>query len=599
MKKYFLTLIAFSFFISANAQITRHYVSNTATGNNNGSSWQHAYTNLQVALDQIPFAPGDSVEIWVQTTSIDYIPTDSIGFIANDERNCFFNIPVTQKTVFLYGGFRGFETDLSQRNLNSNFQKTVFNGDIGTTGVNTDNIKRMLRIEAVINPTSWIHIDGFIFKNCYGEVFNYGSSLYSFRENVKIKNCEFQYNNTVGRGAAIYMYGNSVIENCTFLDNTAGQYGGAINFTNGDNQIVMNCRFYNNTASGDYGGAIKVDYATNAYFINSIFYANSAFFGSAIQTYYSKIHAINCNFIQNDGGSIISSATNNHHRIINSIFYKNTISNNVVHNSLGSTTLENCLSDTVLTGYLDGGNNLVGNPMFKFMTLNLPHTYLLELQPCSPCINAGNNTVLDSLIAANSYHIQSIDFKGRDRKYDGIVDIGTFEYFKDSLTDSGYGALYVSPVSVFYTHPGALDSVHVYNCNTQQIIQSFKANSFTGVFDPGVSGSYAYIYQYKNTNCLDTTSCYSLIVTPTSNSKSLYSDIKMYPNPSQNTVYLENLVNIQQIQFIDITGRQLLNIQNPSEKLEINVSDWNQGIYFVQILDKNGEFYFLKLIVNH
>ena len=96
------------------------YVSATAVGENNGSSWANAYTDLQAAL--IRSNPGDSLFVAAGT----YKPTTGTS------RAATFNIPAG---VLVYGGFAGNEANLAARDLSAG-NETILSGDLGTT-INT------------------------------------------------------------------------------------------------------------------------------------------------------------------------------------------------------------------------------------------------------------------------------------------------------------------------------------------------------------------------------------------------------------------------------------------------------------------------------
>jgi len=99
---------------SATAQVT--FVHQAATGAQNGSSWQDAYTDLQAAL-----AATSQGEIWVARGT--YLP----GAVGNPSAT--FQL---KSDVALYGGFAGGETSLSQRDVSAN--PTILSGDIGAAG---------------------------------------------------------------------------------------------------------------------------------------------------------------------------------------------------------------------------------------------------------------------------------------------------------------------------------------------------------------------------------------------------------------------------------------------------------------------------------
>ena len=106
--------------------------------------------------------------------------------------------------------------------------------------------------------------------------FNYnkvtGETKYDNRTNV------FNYTSIGGNGGAICWMGSyGDLDNVTFLNNTATQRGGAIQFEQNKNTTIENSRFINNTA-GTEGGAIDFyKGAVNGKIINSNFTNNTAY----------------------------------------------------------------------------------------------------------------------------------------------------------------------------------------------------------------------------------------------------------------------------------------------------------------------------------
>ena len=142
--------------------------------------------------------------------------------------------------------------------------KLVGLGDGVTLRANTNtNLKQC----AVYINSSDVTIDNFIvtygcyqwgggiFINClkydyYTELYYY-STLY---KSITISNCQFKDNSADGNrgygGAICYWTENSLITNCTFINNHCTDYGGAI-YANGLNNKISNCKFYYNYVSNE------------------------------------------------------------------------------------------------------------------------------------------------------------------------------------------------------------------------------------------------------------------------------------------------------------------------------------------------------------
>jgi len=105
---------------SARADSNIIYVNHAATGNNDGSSWDDAFTTLQAALS----IATETDEIWVATGV--YTPTNTA-----DQTASFQMVA----GVALYGGFVATETERTDRNWETNL--TVLSGDLDGNDLTT------------------------------------------------------------------------------------------------------------------------------------------------------------------------------------------------------------------------------------------------------------------------------------------------------------------------------------------------------------------------------------------------------------------------------------------------------------------------------
>jgi hypothetical protein len=100
---------------------TRLYVKWNATGTNSGSSWENAIPRLQDALTKAGGC-NEVVEIWVAQGT--YYPDEAINSTNNNRAASF----IMKNGLAIYGGFTGTETQLSERNWQTN--ETILSGDI-------------------------------------------------------------------------------------------------------------------------------------------------------------------------------------------------------------------------------------------------------------------------------------------------------------------------------------------------------------------------------------------------------------------------------------------------------------------------------------
>ncbi|MFK7978468.1 MAG: HYR domain-containing protein [Saprospiraceae bacterium] len=274
------------------------FVRTNAIGENDGESWEDAYTSLADALA----AAEEGDQIWVAAGS--YYPTTS------NNRSISFVLP---KGVRILGGFPNSGTPtLANRNVATNL--TILSGDINQSGDLTGNSYNVIYTKNVNSSTI---LDGFtitggnadelvvanfpVLRENGGAAW-YNESSNNSSSNPSIKNCIFSNNNASNRGGALYHRAglaamtNYTLENCIFQNNTAGRNGGAIyNAQAGTDSecspIVLNTNFISNTA-GQSGGAI---------------YNDGAYFGVVSGSY------TNCDFngniaINNEGGAIYNNA---------------------------------------------------------------------------------------------------------------------------------------------------------------------------------------------------------------------------------------------------------------------------------------------------
>ena len=128
----------------------RLYVSATASGANNGTSWTDAFGELRDALDGIGQCGGTIAEIWVAAGT--YKPN------AGGDPTATFQL---RPNLAIYGGFVGNETDVTQRNWAAN--AIILSGDLnGDDGPGfTNRIDNSLHVVEGSNTDATAVLDGF------------------------------------------------------------------------------------------------------------------------------------------------------------------------------------------------------------------------------------------------------------------------------------------------------------------------------------------------------------------------------------------------------------------------------------------------------
>ena len=327
------------------------YVDKWANGSNSGTSWYNAYTDLQNALARADAGCGS--EIWVASGT--YKPTTEV-----EDYNTAFELV---NGVDIYGGFAGYESAITQRNLMIN--QTILDGNLPDYGV--------VNVVSANDVNEATIIDGFTITNGWcGGICSVNSSLI-IRHNriidngygiicinwssVNVTNCDIIKNRggTSVQGGGIYCEdsnslivtnciisknasdangggicckdsNNLTVTNCTITDNEAGNYGGAIYNYNSLFSAITDSTFSGNSA--DEGGGLLLYDSSSPNIANCIFTGNTAtYYGGAMSSYYSSPTVVNCIFSGNkaDYGGGICNAYQPSPAIINCTFSGNSV----------------------------------------------------------------------------------------------------------------------------------------------------------------------------------------------------------------------------------------------------------------------------------
>lgn len=447
MKTRLLILVLFIF--SSHQLLTAQvYVDKDATGNNDGTSWTDAYTELYTATTATTAG-----EIWVADGT--YTPDNSART----------NVIGIRSGVPVYGGFSGVETILSQRDPELNV--TIISGDLNnddpTTVVYGDPLRddNSYRLLAMSGPV--ITIDGFTLTSANANGTTAGTqagALIALNGTANITftlvNCTVKDNtsagfglindidrghsgsinvfqtkfvNNVGRGAiALYVrasFADNIItnlENCLFANNSAVNTDG----TNGDGSLVW-IRQDNNSATQNF----KVN---NCTFSENTFATTSP----VLRTDRNPFATLNVN-------------------VNNSIFWQNLNSGSeirAVGNSSGFTApnilaVRNSLSPLGFTNISNKQNVLNVDPIFtnpSFQDFSIPSS--------SPARDAGDNQYIINTAA--------LDLAGNVRVNNGTVDMGAYESTVDPC----------DPFSFAYS-----------NANTFSVQLDWQANTVATIWD--------------------------------------------------------------------------------------------------------------------
>ncbi len=385
-----LTVLFFSFtdYQTLSAQ-TVWYVDASATGSNNGQSWENAFTNLN-GVDRNA-NPGD--QIWVRS-----------GVYSRTGGQSSESAFTIGDGVEIYGGFNGTETDLDQRDweanptvLTANFQNTPSDPhnaieDASDPANLSGFYSRVVRFR--VGNSSTAVLDGFIVtggRNGQGAGVYIPGSMPDEPLSPILRNLHIEGNRSsvnAGYGGGIYAIVNypQLVENVTLKRNYAYRGGGYAHSIQDDEvgPVFKNVRFIENSAinypegdgrtNGGTGGGAQPNGGTFS-FEDVVFEGNSAeSFGGGIGVLSSMVYTStgairNARFkgnTANGGGAVYVNGLNNTVpltlSITNTLFYGNTA------NNLGSAVRTDFASSVTVTNATFTKNISSGGGVFTNAT---------------------------------------------------------------------------------------------------------------------------------------------------------------------------------------------------------------------------------------
>jgi hypothetical protein len=340
------------------------YVDAAAKGVGDGTSWQDAFVSLQDGV--AASSAGDGIHV----AEGSYWPDLGVGQTIGDRAATF----QLKDRVAIYGGFPTGGGTMGQRNPFSH--RTILTGDIGKTGVSTDNSYHVV--------TGGYGGNGTILDGC---VITRG-----FANGAEPRD----------RGAGMYNQGSLIVKNCTFVANTAAGDGAGA-FNGPGCPAFVNCVFTGNVS--DHWGGGMYNLLSTPTIANCTFSANQAYWQAG--------------GIYSSQGSI---------RVTNSIFWGNGRMSVLRYDEMAqlicqpAPTINHCCVQG-WTGSLAGAGNFGINP--AFVDADGPDGIAgtadddLRLHEGSPCINAGDNAAVPAATAT--------DAQGQSRIAGNAVDVGAYE----------------------------------------------------------------------------------------------------------------------------------------------------------------------------
>lgn len=285
-------LLILVFSLSSTSIKSQVYVNHSAAGNNDGTTWTDAYTDLKNAITNTA-----SGEIWVAQGT--YTPDATDNTISFSMKN----------GIAIYGGFSGLgtETILSDRDFATYL--TILSGDLlgddETGGSNAENSYNVIQNSGIDGTAI---LNGFTVSRgaSNGGLTTLGGGMRNLDSSPTVTNCIFSNNSATVGGGMDNLNSSPTLTNCTFFSNSAMDGGGGMKNTLGIPTLI-NCTFFNNSAmdgGGIYNESSSPD-IDNCTFINN----EADVSGGGVYNFFGSSPTLdNCTFtsnstISNEGGA--------------------------------------------------------------------------------------------------------------------------------------------------------------------------------------------------------------------------------------------------------------------------------------------------------
>jgi hypothetical protein len=288
------------------------YVDGIATGSNNGTSWDNAYTSLQSALSAAQTvessSPGTPIDIFVgqgtytpgssTTSTFQLINNVDIlgGYAGTGASNPFAQSTSTYPTILSGNSVSYSVVTASGTNSTARLQGVTISGGTGASGHKGGGIYNSGGSPTITNCTitdnsattgggGMYNSDGSpTLINCTfnsNSSYSNGAGIYDTASSPVLLDCTFTSNVADGSGGAMYNSSSSPsLTNCTFTSNGAPSTGGAI-YDSASSPTLINCVFNDNGTSG-YGAAMDNSSSSSPVLTDCTFSGNSSMFGPAI-----------------------------------------------------------------------------------------------------------------------------------------------------------------------------------------------------------------------------------------------------------------------------------------------------------------------------
>jgi cysteine-rich repeat protein/predicted outer membrane repeat protein len=396
------------------------------TPNPDGASWTRAFTQVQPGIDNAStlLNTQGTCEVWVAAGNYfiyQLLATDTVQLASH---------------VGVYGGFTGVETARGQRDWELN--PTVLDG--GNQALPGVRVNRVVSAVDVMDAT----LSGFTVTR--GSATGSGGGLGAMNSVLYVEYCRFEDNQAAVNGGAIYLVdapNETHIADSTFVQNSAGENGGAIAVLRGD-PTIKRCTFQLNQAGTSGGGGVDCQDGSCTV-KRSVFVANDSEYGGGFSSQASTADVVNCVFVNNtaDRGAAVNGWNGATILMRNCTLFQNGAAtagggaringgSYLIENSIIRANLPENLfiqAGTITANYSDveggyvGQGNIDADPLFVDAVNRDFH-----LQPGSPCIDAGYGNSAPVMDFDGNPHVDDPNTPDTGAGTPPWVDMGPFEY---------------------------------------------------------------------------------------------------------------------------------------------------------------------------
>ena len=411
---------------------TKIFVDIDATGNNDGTSWTDAFTDLQ---DGIVAAENSSIADTVWVAEGLYKPTNGT------DRTQRFD--VLGNGVKIFGGFDATEVTFGQRDVQSN--PTIISGDLNdnddpndvtyTSLFRADNSYKLFYVDG-----DNVEINGFTLTGGHANLTsnnfnNRGAAVYKEPDaaNFTIKHCVVT-ENVANREGTLYLAHNVssslTIESCEFSNNF-GRYGAGFSTNSTSSSTitvsVANCLFHNNVSddagggdalSGSSFGIFLNGGAANATIVNNTFAYN---YDNGTNTAFDKGTVALRRYLSGDALNV---------DMHNNVFWENYSDNSGTLNPQNIGLVNGLALNSMNFTYNNANQTNLSSKVTSLTennTTNVDPVFAdapngdYSLQAGSPMIDAGDNSQVPTGVTE--------DILGNNRFENTTVDKGAYEFF--------------------------------------------------------------------------------------------------------------------------------------------------------------------------